>query len=89
MSLAPLKELPYPNPTFPTFPNGLFTPNAANSHYVKVLNPDGVSEGDGGWQRLTLVGALRQSGPANARGRRADALDDACRESGPILATSE
>jgi len=54
VTLATLKELPYPNATFPTFPSGLFSPHTSIWHYVKVLNPDGVSEGDGGWQRLTL-----------------------------------
>lgn len=35
-------------------PLAFFNPHGWNWHYVKVLNPDKVSEGDGGWQRLTL-----------------------------------
>ncbi|MSR62733.1 MAG: hypothetical protein EXS08_09860 [Planctomycetes bacterium] len=46
VTVANLTELPYPA--------GMFSPHTSNWNYVKVLNPDGVSEGDGGWQRLTL-----------------------------------
>jgi len=46
VTVVGLTELPYPT--------GMFSPHTSNWNYVKVLNPDGVSEGDGGWQRLTL-----------------------------------
>jgi hypothetical protein len=36
------------------YPTGRFDPDASNWHYVEVVNPDGISIGDGGWQRLRV-----------------------------------